>query len=204
MYSSHDLALQAYTPDQLMQYKQQLSLPGTHQRTNLYGVLGTIRLLQESYPVSHLQILDGLTQVDHPCRLERLTVKSNEFLLDGSHNVQGLQALVDHVNAAYPEHRKVVIFGMFADKDLTKAKEMIYSIADEVILTRPLNPRTFNPQKFFDSLSEEQQGITRIQTQLEDIAGKIVNRIYDTEATVYVVCGSFSLSIPFKRILMEF
>ena len=69
-------------------------LLGEHQETNAALALATVEVLQKQFPVSEEQIRVGLAKVNWPGRLQ-LVARSGggKILLDGAHNVAGVEAL---------------------------------------------------------------------------------------------------------------
>jgi dihydrofolate synthase/folylpolyglutamate synthase len=69
-------------------------LRGGHQKLNAALALATVAVLQKQIPVSEEKIREGLQNVDWPGRLQ-LVEKPNgqKILLDGAHNVAGVEAL---------------------------------------------------------------------------------------------------------------
>jgi dihydrofolate synthase/folylpolyglutamate synthase len=71
-----------------------MPLLGEHQKTNAALALATVEVLQKQIPVSVEKIRAGLAEVNWPGRLQ-LVVKpaGGKVLLDGAHNVAGVEAL---------------------------------------------------------------------------------------------------------------
>ena len=71
-----------------------LPLLGQHQQKNAALALATVEVLQKQIPISEEKIREGLQNVNWPGRLQ-LIEKPNEqkILLDGAHNVAGVEAL---------------------------------------------------------------------------------------------------------------
>jgi dihydrofolate synthase/folylpolyglutamate synthase len=71
-----------------------LSLPGEHQKLNAALALVTVDVLQKQIPVSEGKIREGLQNVNWPGRLQLIEKPDGQkILLDGAHNIAGVEAL---------------------------------------------------------------------------------------------------------------
>ncbi len=70
-----------------------LSLLGEHQKQNAALALAVVEVLQKQIPVAGEKIRTGLAQVNWPGRLQLIERGGQKFLLDGAHNVAGVEAL---------------------------------------------------------------------------------------------------------------
>jgi len=188
-----------YNLDKLNLYAKTLVLKGDHQYNNLCGVLSTIHILHNKYPVHHDEIINGLSKVIHPCRIEAITFNNHNFIFDGAHNEDGILALINYLKNNYSKHSITFILGILEDKDISMITQHIYTIAHKVILTKPINPRSFNPHMVLQQLELSQKSITTISNDFKDI----VVQIQPNKATntLFVVCGSLYLCTPFKEYL---
>ncbi|HTK39578.1 MAG TPA: Mur ligase family protein [Patescibacteria group bacterium] len=72
-------------------------------------------------------------QTHVPGRLESIRVGKTLFLLDGAHNEQKMQALVDSLGTLYPEARWPVIVAMKGDKDGPAVVRLLTTLCDGVV-----------------------------------------------------------------------
>lgn len=61
--------------------------------------------------------------------------------MDGGHNVQGVNVLVDSLKDLFPNKCFIFIMGVLADKDYEKMVEAIVPIAKKIYTITPPNPR---------------------------------------------------------------
>lgn len=95
---------------------ENLALKGLHQQENLALALAVIETV---FPEIEPKIIDeGLRKVQHPCRFQY--VSEQNFIVDGAHNPNGIEALVQNLNMYYPNCDKRFIFGCLKNKDYPK------------------------------------------------------------------------------------
>jgi dihydrofolate synthase / folylpolyglutamate synthase len=113
-----------------------LGLRGRHQIDN--AAVG-IRLA-ELLGISHSEIVSGLENAQHPGRLELIPHKP-DFLLDGAHNPAGCESLRAHLEE-FGTQPLTLVFGAMRDKQLDQIGEILFPVADVLILTPIANLRS--------------------------------------------------------------
>ncbi|HEU5460065.1 MAG TPA: folylpolyglutamate synthase/dihydrofolate synthase family protein [Pyrinomonadaceae bacterium] len=113
-----------------------LGLRGRHQVDNAAVAIRLAELLH----VPHSAIVSGLESAQHPGRLELIAHKP-AFLLDGAHNPAGCRALREYLDEFAPRPLTLV-FGAMRDKQLDQIGEILFPIADVLILTPVENSRS--------------------------------------------------------------
>jgi folylpolyglutamate synthase/dihydrofolate synthase len=150
--------------DLIAQLQFPLGLRGRHQFENASVAIRLARALRKhGFTISDEQIGLGLADVHHPARLELIPSKP-DFLLDGAHNPAGAAALRTYLEEY--EHRPLtLIFGAMRDKKLDQIAEILFPLADCLILTSIDNPRAasietlaplarrFGPKRIIESTS---------------------------------------------------
>jgi dihydrofolate synthase / folylpolyglutamate synthase len=112
-----------------------LGLCGRHQIDNAAVAIR----LAESLSIPPEAIVSGLENAHHPGRLE-LIPHEPPFLLDGAHNPAGAEALRDYLNE-FGQRPLTLVFGAMSDKKLASLGEILFPLADNLILTTIDNPR---------------------------------------------------------------
>lgn len=118
-----------------------VGLPGQHQLDNAAVAIALAELLrEEGFAISQSAIVDGLKSAHHPARLELIPDKPS-FLIDGAHNPAGAQSLRAYLDesAARP---LTLVFGAMRDKQLEQMGEILFPVADTLVLTTIDNPRS--------------------------------------------------------------
>jgi dihydrofolate synthase/folylpolyglutamate synthase len=113
--------------------------PGLRGRHQIDNAAIAIRLA-ELLHIPHAAIVSGITSVEHPGRLERIAHKP-AFLLDGAHNPAGCKSLRAYLEEFGP-HPRTLVFGAMQDKQLEQIGEILFPVADVLILTPVENPRS--------------------------------------------------------------
>lgn len=122
-------------------------LPGACQRSNLECVLTVISVLRgKGMCISGQAILDGLSNISLPGRLERI-FKEPDFYIDGCHNEGAALFLRETAQNCFTKRPIVYIIGVLADKEYGKVLRIMLPYADKVFTVTPDNPRALNGQE---------------------------------------------------------
>jgi dihydrofolate synthase/folylpolyglutamate synthase len=90
----------------------------------------------------------GLAQVKWPGRLQLITRPGGQrILLDGAHNIPGVETLVAALKKDFPAMKRTLILGMLADKDWRPMCELFAPLAERVILLPVESKRTASPEQ---------------------------------------------------------
>jgi dihydrofolate synthase/folylpolyglutamate synthase len=113
-----------------------LGLRGRHQIDNAAVAICLAELLR----VPRAEIVSGLENAHHPGRLELIPHKP-DFLLDGAHNPAGCESLRAYLDE-FARQPLTLVFGAMRDKQLDQIGEILFPVADVLILTPVENPRS--------------------------------------------------------------
>ena len=128
-------------------YKE-LNLPllGQHQLKNAATVLTVMMALRErGWQISDEAIREGLATVFWPGRFE-LVARKPLFIVDGGHNPQCIEALVNNVRDYLGDRKLVILTGVLADKDYNEMYRDMVPFATEIVTMTPPNPRALTAQ----------------------------------------------------------
>jgi dihydrofolate synthase/folylpolyglutamate synthase len=116
-------------------------LRGRHQMQNAAVAIHLAELLRaEGFDIPHSAIVSGLETARHPARLELIPHKPN-FLIDGAHNPAGAKSLRAYLHE-FTARPLTLVFGAMRDKQLEQIGEILFPLADVLILTLVNNPRS--------------------------------------------------------------
>lgn len=133
----------------------QLSLLGPHQVRNAAVVLETVEALRErGWRISEEAVRAGLREVKWPARLEILS-REPLFILDGGHNPQCAEALMNSVGELLRGRRIVSLCGVLADKNYPRMMELMMPCAQEFVCLTPVSDRALPAQALADYLTEQ-------------------------------------------------
>ena len=130
-----------------------LNLLGPHQMHNAEVVLETVEaLLDRGWDISEASVSAGLRDVKWPARMEILS-RSPLFILDGGHNPQCAEALVDSAKELLPGKKVVFLTGVLADKDYPTITELMMPLAQAFVCLTPLSDRALPAEELAAYLS---------------------------------------------------
>ena len=112
-----------------------IGLRGRHQLENAAIAIA----VAESLSISRDTIITGLETAHHPGRLELIPTEP-PVLLDGAHNPAGAEALHAYLKE-FGRRPLTMVFGAMRDKQLDRIGELLFPLADNLILTAIDNPR---------------------------------------------------------------
>jgi dihydrofolate synthase/folylpolyglutamate synthase len=149
---SHSLV---YHP--LGQFK--LGLLGRHQLENAGNALAAlVAIMDQKYPLSFEAIRRGMAKVKLPGRFEILS-KSPMVLIDGAHNLDGIQSFVQNLDDYFLKTKKPyklnLYFGMLADKDVDGALKLLIPRAARVSTLTPDNERAVDAETMAEKIEKE-------------------------------------------------
>ncbi|MFF2480559.1 bifunctional folylpolyglutamate synthase/dihydrofolate synthase [Paenibacillus sp. NPDC058071] len=115
-----------------------ITLNGTHQLTNAAVAVMTLEVLRQYYAliVDDEALEEGLRAAAWPGRME-MVVDSPRILLDGAHNPEGVQSLVETLKSTYRYDRLRLVVGMLENKNHEDVIKHILPIVDTLIVTEP-------------------------------------------------------------------
>ncbi len=131
-----------------------VALLGEHQKMNSALAVATVAALQAQLPVTEENIRQGLATVNWPGRLQRLQRGGQTFLLDGAHNVAGVEALRAALRGGsssfnlfgdtleLPPSAPTFIIGLLSDKDWRPMCGTLAPLASKIFTVPVASERT--------------------------------------------------------------
>ncbi|MSP37445.1 MAG: bifunctional folylpolyglutamate synthase/dihydrofolate synthase [Deltaproteobacteria bacterium] len=166
----------------------ELTLRGRHQRANASLALAILELLEGRFHVTEENLRIGLATVHWPGRLE-VMLERPTVLLDGAHNCQGVNALVDELTSLRQGRKIKLLFATMADKEWELMLDVLAQAVDEVIFTRVDVERSADPRQLADKLKID------IPHRVVDDSRRGLQMLLDESQTddLVVVAGSLYL-----------
>jgi len=136
---------------QWMNYKRyeglEIPLLGAYQPQNTAVAVSVVeKLRSRGWKISDASLHKGLSKTRWPARFE-IVHREPWVIVDGGHNVQCVDNLVDNLNTYFPGKKVTFITGVMADKDFKAMFERVIPIAKRVFTVTPDNPRAFGARE---------------------------------------------------------
>ena len=133
---------------------QDLKLPllARYQPKNAAVAITALTVLaHRGWQITGEHIRAGLAQVQWPGRFEVLGTHP-VFLLDGSHNPQGMAATAESLRELFPEQKFVFLLSIMADKDVDAMLSLLVPLAQRFFTVTAGNPRAMPAPQLADKL----------------------------------------------------
>lgn len=170
-----------------------LGLRGRHQLENAAIAIHVAEILS----IPHDAMVTGLETAKHPGRLE-LTPSEPPVLLDGAHNPAGAQALRHYLDEIV-RRPLTLVFGAMSDKKLERIGEILFPLADNLILTTIDNPRAASLETL-DAIATQFSLGSVTKSATVDGAHRTALRITPPEGLICVT-GSLYLIGEWKQLI---
>ena len=126
-----------------------IHLAGTYQVDNACLAIEAIRAMKLDKEMGRF-IAEGLSKARWRGRFECLS-KVPCIFIDGAHNPEGAVSLRESVEAYFPDKRKVLMMGVFADKDYREILHIMSGLSESLIAFTPQNARGLNSRKLAEA-----------------------------------------------------
>jgi dihydrofolate synthase/folylpolyglutamate synthase len=120
-------------------------LVGRHQLRNVaLAIAATEELSKQGFAITPDAIERGIRETRWPGRFQVLSWQYNspEYIFDVAHNPAGAWALRSTLSSYYEDRPLTLIFGAMRDKAIGEMAEILFPLAERVIVTRAENPRS--------------------------------------------------------------
>lgn len=146
----------------------EIGLIGAHQTLNAATALTTILALRKEGLVSITDeaIRKGLKGAKWNGRLEVLKRKPT-FLIDGAHNIQGIQALKKTLKDIFKYDKLILGIGILADKDVDHMIEELVPIADKIVVTEANIFRALKAEDLAAKIAKYNDNVVAIESNIE-------------------------------------
>ena len=125
-------------------------LVGRHQLRNVaLAIAAAEELHNQGFAISPEAIERGVRETRWPGRFQVIPRSATvpEFVMDVAHNPAGAWALRSTLSACYADRRLTFLFGAMRDKAIGEIGEILFPLAERVIVTKAENPRSATPQE---------------------------------------------------------
>ena len=140
--------------------------------------------------ISEAAIRTGLARATWPGRFELLS-REPLLIVDGAHNPNGVEALVDTIRAYFPDQKINFVMGVMKDKDYHTMLRLIAPFAARFITELPDAHRALQPEElkseiraYFDGPVETADSVTAAVQRAMEIAGDCMDTCPEGDDTV--------------------
>jgi dihydrofolate synthase/folylpolyglutamate synthase len=178
----------------------EIPLLGLHQVENAALALATLEALRATGRPEcvwdEAALRQGLRHVSWSARLE-IIAHQPTTIVDGAHNADSMQKLMQSLQALFPQRRLFVVLGINGDKDLVG---IIRELADAecIILTRALNPRSATLERMQELCAQHAPGV-RVVTAGESRSAMELARTLAAPGDLICATGSLYLAAEVLR-----
>jgi dihydrofolate synthase/folylpolyglutamate synthase len=170
-------------------------LAGRHQLRNIaLAITAAEELGKFGFKVTPGQIERGIRETHWPGRFQVLLPSSatheRTMVLDVAHNPAGAWALRSALSETFPESEFTIVFGAMSDKAIQEMADILFSLAQHVVVTQVANPRAASTEQI------EQAGSRTVTSMVAEgsVAAALARAGELTSAKgVIVVTGSIFL-----------
>ncbi len=174
---------------------ERLGLEGRHQVENAAVAVAVSEILGEYFPITKDEVIAGLESARHPGRLEY----RGHYLFDGAHNAGGAKALAEYLKE-FETRPITLVFGVMEDKDVGGMAEVLFPLAENILIATVANPRAMDSAELLKSCDRALWGKKVVS------AASGVGIINEAEAlagpnSLILVTGSLYLVGEVKRLI---
>ena len=166
---SHDLEGQVFDWGEYENIR--LPLLGAHQLCNATVVLSVVTQLQQSGwdKITKESVYAGIREVSWPGRFQ-IVGRDPLFIIDGGHNPQCIQALVENIKDYLADRKIIVLAGVLADKDYGDMFRPVMPYTQEFVCITPDNPRKMEAKLLAEHLRQAGAKATACDSVPEGVA----------------------------------
>jgi dihydrofolate synthase / folylpolyglutamate synthase len=168
---------------------QQLRGTFQHQNARL-AVAAALQLRVAGLPLTDAAIAAGLAGAHWPGRFE-LVPGTPAVLIDGAHNGDSAQRLVEAIQAELTYERLILVIGTSRDKDITAIATPLVPLADSVIVTQSNHQRAMDIDRIILAVTPLLRGVIQISPSVG--AALRLAREHASPRDLIVVTGSLFL-----------
>jgi len=190
---SLDCSITINFKNQILKFNFTLPFTAEYQIQNAAAAIVASVLFFEknNLPYSIKKIEDGIKQMkinsSYRCRQEKIKVSGRQFVLDVSHNFDGIKSTF---KSLIDSRFDAIIFGMMDDKDYKKSLELLRSKTEQIILTKPDYKRAVSPTKLLESLKNKFYKNVVVTGKVGDAIDMVFQ---DSSVKNILIIGSFFL-----------
>lgn len=167
-----------------------IQMTGTYQVMNLLTALCAVEtLIEEGVIISRDAVYEGFRSARWPGRFEVINEKPF-IILDGGHNIQGIEGIVSSVKKYFPNRKAKIICGILRDKEYDTMLDMLTEIGDEFITLRANSDRALNEKEIKEILISKGKRAYAMSNISEAVDNTVA---LAKEDDIIIFCGSLHM-----------
>jgi dihydrofolate synthase/folylpolyglutamate synthase len=144
-------------------------LVGRHQYRNIaLAITAAEELAKFGFKVTPCQIEQGIRETNWPGRFQILrpssATREHTIVLDVAHNPAGAWALRSAIAESFPDRSFTLVFGAMHDKAIQEMADILFPLAEQVVVTRIDNPRAASTDELLQAGSRTRATMTAEQS----------------------------------------
>lgn len=176
-----------------------LVMKGRHQEQNAALSMEAMSFLEQGgYKIDWILAEKGISQTRVPGRFEQI-VEHPPIVIDGAHNVAGIQSFIQTMLQHYPKHKRSLLFTGFRDKALTKMLQELIPYFSSIILTSFDHPRAVKAEALYQLVSD--RDTVTVHEDWHDIVRERTEQEPVDDNNVLFVAGSLTFIFEVRRYL---
>ncbi|RYL93872.1 bifunctional folylpolyglutamate synthase/dihydrofolate synthase [Sporolactobacillus sp. THM7-4] len=197
----HDESGEHFSFESLYLHEPDLAIrmKGEHQLKNVAAALMAVDYLKTCYNllVEEDELKAGLEKAAWPGRFERMS-KKPLIVIDGAHNVQGTDALVQTVTRYYPNRKIHILYAALKDKQFEKMVRLVETVANDITLTTFDYPRAAESSALFEASRHKKK---KENPDWKAALEQLIHETKDDEGLL--VCGSLYFISLVRHYLLD-
>ena len=181
--------------------KAQTNMQGDFQKQNAALASCAIRLLNKKgmTTIDEKTITIGLMSTVWPGRMQFESINGKDYLLDGAHNPQGINALVHELEKIKEKYKELVlVFGVMKDKGIVAMTSALFPLVTRIILTKPAVGRSAEGEEIYRAYNNANRVLPKEQTKVILFSRDVPEALHKAQSitrenSLIVVTGSLYL-----------
>lgn len=183
-----------------------LRMLGHHQFDNAaVAIAAWQRLCYDGWKLKDTFLRQSIASTQLTCRIE-IVSKRPTIIIDTSHNVASIQALVQTLSTNFTPTKKNIVFACSKDKEFECMLEQVMRYADRVVLTQfANNPRAVSVQRLSQIASQLSLQFPHVKIDTHDDSIQALIELKNRANPDELICatGSFFLASELRSLFPE-
>lgn len=161
-----------------------ISMIGEYQVYNASLAVTALLVLRDKglLKITNEEIRDGLNKTRWKGRLEVLK-RNPTFLIDGAHNVQGINQLAKALKL-FNYDKLILGIGILKDKDVSHMVELLAPMADMIVVTEVKMPRKLEAEELANEIKKYNKNVF-VEKEVKDAINKAIELATDADLIVF-------------------